>query len=125
MNVRASERPFAVANRKEDVAGFLNALQNLTAGTATDALRREKTSAFAASIYDFLPCLLEPIAAEIAAARDASRSSFRIRTGGRRVPVTRARIQSRMNGSSVAPCWRAVRAMELSLACTRAPVWLR
>src|ERR1017187_6742927 len=65
MDVCAIENPVTITNGKENATGFLNTLEHFAIRPATDALRAKQAGPIALIIFDLLPCLLEPVAAEV------------------------------------------------------------
>src|SRR6266566_5640229 len=71
MHIRSRENPFAIANRKEDVARFLDTLKHLAVRAATNGLCGKQTGAFAVAMLNNIARLLEPVATEIGKTRNA------------------------------------------------------
>ena len=65
VDVRAVENPIAVALGEEDVAAFLDALEDFAVRAAANGLRGQQTDALDFAGDDMLPGFLEPIATEV------------------------------------------------------------
>ena len=71
VHVRTVQDPRAIAFRKEDIAGLLDAFQRVAVRPTPDALRGQQAGTTATALPDMFAGLLKPVAAEIGFRADA------------------------------------------------------